>query len=46
MIQKNEGEEKQRKENDVLKEVMGNCELKCSGLAASVRGRGGRQKGL
>lgn len=44
MIKKREGEERQRKENDVLKEVMGNCELKCSGLAASVRGRGRRLK--
>lgn len=33
VIQKREGEERQRKENAVLKGVMGNCEMKCSGLA-------------
>lgn len=35
MKPKRDGEERQGKENAVLKEVMGNCELKCSGLASS-----------
>ena len=44
-MQKREGEESQRKENEVLRDVMGNCGLKCSGLAVSMRGRG-RRKGV
>lgn len=45
-MQKREGEESQRKENEVLRDFMGNCGLKCSGLAASMRGRGRRRKGV